>query len=97
MNILNIYFFFFYVENFKRTVVDVLTVAKSALFLKDRDLYLHKLFGQNDPMLQYKPVSVLLFCIIPVAHPRFFNQLYAGMEPYSMVASFIIEALKPSL
>ncbi|XP_044064037.1 acidic amino acid decarboxylase GADL1-like isoform X2 [Siniperca chuatsi] len=31
------------------------------------------------------------------AHPRFFNQLYAGMEPYSMVASFITEALKPSL
>ncbi|XP_049432659.1 LOW QUALITY PROTEIN: acidic amino acid decarboxylase GADL1-like [Epinephelus fuscoguttatus] len=30
-------------------------------------------------------------------HPRFFNQLYAGMEPYSVVASFIAEALKPSL
>ncbi|XP_070690847.1 acidic amino acid decarboxylase GADL1-like [Pempheris klunzingeri] len=34
---------------------------------------------------------------VKTAHPRFFNQLYAGMEPYSMVASFIIEALKPSL
>ncbi|KAM7382401.1 hypothetical protein PAMP_002130 [Pampus punctatissimus] len=34
---------------------------------------------------------------VKTTHPRFFNQLYAGMEPYSMVASFIIEALKPSL
>ncbi|KAI3361513.1 hypothetical protein L3Q82_013659 [Scortum barcoo] len=38
-----------------------------------------------------------LFSVIPVAHPRFFNQLYAGLEPYSMVASFITEALKPSV
>lgn len=30
-------------------------------------------------------------------HPRFFNQLYAGMEPYSTVASFITEAIKTSL
>lgn len=43
-------------------------------------------------------LSVLnLFSVISAAHPRFFNQLYAGMEPYSMVASFIVEALKPSL
>ncbi|XP_042279584.1 acidic amino acid decarboxylase GADL1-like isoform X1 [Thunnus maccoyii] len=34
---------------------------------------------------------------VKTTHPRFFNQLYAGMEPYSMVASFVIEALKPSL
>ncbi|KAG8010350.1 Acidic amino acid decarboxylase GADL1, partial [Nibea albiflora] len=34
---------------------------------------------------------------VKTTHPRFFNQLYAGMEPYSMVASFIVEALKPSL
>ncbi|XP_038568198.1 acidic amino acid decarboxylase GADL1-like isoform X2 [Micropterus salmoides] len=34
---------------------------------------------------------------VKTTHPRFFNQLYAGMEPYSMVASFIAEALKPSL
>uniref|UniRef100_A0AAX7U9J6 Glutamate decarboxylase like 1 n=1 Tax=Astatotilapia calliptera TaxID=8154 RepID=A0AAX7U9J6_ASTCA len=34
---------------------------------------------------------------VKTTHPRFFNQLYGGMEPYSMVASFIIEALKPSL
>uniref|UniRef100_A0A7N8YID6 Glutamate decarboxylase like 1 n=1 Tax=Mastacembelus armatus TaxID=205130 RepID=A0A7N8YID6_9TELE len=34
---------------------------------------------------------------IKTGHPHFFNQLYAGMEPYSMVASFIIEATKTSL
>ncbi|XP_040901337.1 acidic amino acid decarboxylase GADL1-like [Toxotes jaculatrix] len=34
---------------------------------------------------------------VKTAHPRFFNQLYAGMEPYSMVASFITEAVKTSL
>uniref|UniRef100_A0A668ABG3 Glutamate decarboxylase like 1 n=1 Tax=Myripristis murdjan TaxID=586833 RepID=A0A668ABG3_9TELE len=34
---------------------------------------------------------------VKTTHPRFFNQLYAGMEPYSMVGSFIIEAIKPSL
>ncbi|XP_071768120.1 acidic amino acid decarboxylase GADL1 [Centroberyx gerrardi] len=34
---------------------------------------------------------------VKTTHPRFFNQLYAGMEPYSLVGSFIIEALKPSL
>ncbi|KAI3361508.1 hypothetical protein L3Q82_013658 [Scortum barcoo] len=31
---------------------------------------------------------------VKTTHPRFFNQLYAGLEPYSMVASFITEALK---
>ncbi|XP_047453817.1 acidic amino acid decarboxylase GADL1-like [Mugil cephalus] len=34
---------------------------------------------------------------VKTTHPRFFNQLYAGMEPYSLGASFIAEALKPSL
>ncbi|XP_028280995.1 acidic amino acid decarboxylase GADL1 [Parambassis ranga] len=34
---------------------------------------------------------------VKTGHPRFFNQLYAGMEPYSMVASFITEAIKTSL
>uniref|UniRef100_A0A8C4ERQ5 Glutamate decarboxylase-like protein 1 n=1 Tax=Dicentrarchus labrax TaxID=13489 RepID=A0A8C4ERQ5_DICLA len=34
---------------------------------------------------------------VKTTHPHFFNQLYAGMEPYSLVASFIVEALKPSL
>ncbi|KAJ0065914.1 hypothetical protein NL108_000159, partial [Boleophthalmus pectinirostris] len=30
-------------------------------------------------------------------HPHFFNQLFCGLEPYSLAASFIIEALKPSI
>ncbi|XP_059195367.1 acidic amino acid decarboxylase GADL1-like [Centropristis striata] len=34
---------------------------------------------------------------VKTTHPRFFNQLYAGMEPYSLAASFITEALKPSM
>ncbi|KAM7420139.1 hypothetical protein PAMA_014718 [Pampus argenteus] len=34
---------------------------------------------------------------VKTSHPRFFNQLYAGMEPYSMVASFITEAIKTSI
>ncbi|MED6267332.1 Acidic amino acid decarboxylase gadl1, partial [Characodon lateralis] len=34
---------------------------------------------------------------VKTSHPRFFNQLFAGMEPHSMVASFIIEAIKTSL
>uniref|UniRef100_A0A8C5DFL9 Uncharacterized protein n=1 Tax=Gouania willdenowi TaxID=441366 RepID=A0A8C5DFL9_GOUWI len=34
---------------------------------------------------------------VKTTHPRFFNQLFAGMEPYSLVASVIVEALKPSL
>ncbi|XP_014899047.1 acidic amino acid decarboxylase GADL1-like [Poecilia latipinna] len=33
---------------------------------------------------------------VKTGHPRFFNQLFAGMEPHSMVASFIIEAIKTS-
>lgn len=30
-------------------------------------------------------------------HPRFFNQLYAGMDPYSLVGRFLTEAINPSL
>uniref|UniRef100_A0A5F9DIM3 Glutamate decarboxylase like 1 n=1 Tax=Oryctolagus cuniculus TaxID=9986 RepID=A0A5F9DIM3_RABIT len=30
-------------------------------------------------------------------HPRFFNQLYAGLDYYSLVARFITEALNPSV
>uniref|UniRef100_A0A8C3LR39 Glutamate decarboxylase like 1 n=1 Tax=Chrysolophus pictus TaxID=9089 RepID=A0A8C3LR39_CHRPC len=30
-------------------------------------------------------------------HPRFFNQLYAGIDYYSLVARFITEALNPSV
>ncbi|KAF7227635.1 acidic amino acid decarboxylase GADL1 isoform X1 [Nothobranchius furzeri] len=34
---------------------------------------------------------------VKTSHPRFFNQLFAGLEPYSTVASFIIESIKTSL
>uniref|UniRef100_A0A7N6FE27 Glutamate decarboxylase like 1 n=1 Tax=Anabas testudineus TaxID=64144 RepID=A0A7N6FE27_ANATE len=34
---------------------------------------------------------------VKTTHPRFFNQLYAGMDPYSMVGSFITEAITTSL
>lgn len=34
---------------------------------------------------------------VKTGHPRFFNQLYAGMEPYSTVASLITEVNKTSL
>ncbi|XP_036394340.1 acidic amino acid decarboxylase GADL1-like [Megalops cyprinoides] len=34
---------------------------------------------------------------VKTGHPRFFNQLYAGMDPYSLVGRFITEAINPSL
>ncbi|XP_038568195.1 acidic amino acid decarboxylase GADL1-like [Micropterus salmoides] len=34
---------------------------------------------------------------VKTTHPRFFNQLFAGLEPYSTAASFIVETLKTSL
>nr|XP_033786010.1 acidic amino acid decarboxylase GADL1 isoform X4 [Geotrypetes seraphini] len=34
---------------------------------------------------------------VKTGHPRFFNQLYAGMDHYSLVARFITEALNPSV
>ncbi|XP_029442316.1 acidic amino acid decarboxylase GADL1 isoform X2 [Rhinatrema bivittatum] len=34
---------------------------------------------------------------VKTSHPRFFNQLYAGMDHYSLVARFITEALNPSV
>ncbi|XP_072251094.1 LOW QUALITY PROTEIN: acidic amino acid decarboxylase GADL1-like [Leuresthes tenuis] len=34
---------------------------------------------------------------VKTGHPHFFNQLFGGMEPYSMVASFITEAIKTSV
>ncbi|XP_078520065.1 acidic amino acid decarboxylase GADL1 [Lissotriton helveticus] len=34
---------------------------------------------------------------VKTSHPRFFNQLYAGMDHYSLVARFITEALNPSI
>ncbi|NXO02273.1 GADL1 decarboxylase, partial [Rhinopomastus cyanomelas] len=34
---------------------------------------------------------------VKTSHPRFFNQLYAGADYYSLVARFITEALNPSV
>ncbi|MGH0131473.1 UNVERIFIED_CONTAM: hypothetical protein FKN15_011256 [Acipenser sinensis] len=34
---------------------------------------------------------------VKTGHPRFFNQLYAGMDHYSLVARFITEAINPSV
>ncbi|XP_072416788.1 acidic amino acid decarboxylase GADL1-like [Chiloscyllium punctatum] len=34
---------------------------------------------------------------VKTGHPRFYNQLYAGMDHYSLVARFITEALNPSI
>ncbi|MBN3305505.1 GADL1 decarboxylase, partial [Amia calva] len=34
---------------------------------------------------------------VKTGHPRFFNQLYAGLDPYSLVARFITEAINPSV
>ncbi|XP_037533250.1 acidic amino acid decarboxylase GADL1-like [Nematolebias whitei] len=34
---------------------------------------------------------------VKTTHPRFFNQLFAGMDPYSLVASLITETIKTSV
>ncbi|XP_030638995.1 acidic amino acid decarboxylase GADL1-like [Chanos chanos] len=34
---------------------------------------------------------------VKTGHPRFFNQLYGGMDPYSLVGRFITEAINPSI
>ncbi|XP_075683291.1 acidic amino acid decarboxylase GADL1 [Rhinoderma darwinii] len=34
---------------------------------------------------------------VKTSHPRFFNQLYGGMDHYSLAARFITEALNPSV
>lgn len=40
---------------------------------------------------------IACFSSIFSGHPRFFNQLYAGIDYYSLVARFITEALNPSV
>ncbi|GAA6217521.1 acidic amino acid decarboxylase GADL1 isoform X1 [Lates japonicus] len=52
--------------------------------------------GESEPKILQHCRDAIRYSV-KTTHPRFFNQLYAGMEPYSMVASFITEALKPSL
>lgn len=43
-----------------------------------------------------RPVTAC-FSSLFSGHPRFFNQLYAGIDYYSLVARFITEALNPSV
>ncbi|XP_076009942.1 acidic amino acid decarboxylase GADL1-like [Genypterus blacodes] len=52
--------------------------------------------GESESQILQRCKDVVRYSV-KTTHPRFFNQLYAGMEPYSMVASFIIDAIKPSL
>lgn len=59
----------------------------------------------NDQHSAERECDVFSFLANPVTcfssvfsdHPRFFNQLYAGMDYYSLVARFITEALNPSV
>uniref|UniRef100_A0A3B3CKW3 Glutamate decarboxylase like 1 n=1 Tax=Oryzias melastigma TaxID=30732 RepID=A0A3B3CKW3_ORYME len=52
--------------------------------------------GESDSKILQRCKNAIRYSV-KTSHPRFFNQLFAGMEPYSMVASFIIEAVKTSL
>ncbi|XP_072317098.1 acidic amino acid decarboxylase GADL1-like isoform X1 [Eucyclogobius newberryi] len=52
--------------------------------------------GESEEKLLQRCRDVIKYSV-KTAHPRFFNQLYGGMEPYSTAASFITEALKPSI
>ncbi|XP_055985577.1 acidic amino acid decarboxylase GADL1 isoform X1 [Sorex fumeus] len=48
----------------------------------------HKLLELCQDVIRYS---------VKTNHPRFFNQLYAGLDYYSLVARFITEALNPSV
>uniref|UniRef100_A0A8C6S5W4 Cysteine sulfinic acid decarboxylase n=1 Tax=Neogobius melanostomus TaxID=47308 RepID=A0A8C6S5W4_9GOBI len=52
--------------------------------------------GESEEALLRRCSDVIKYSV-KTGHPRFFNQLYAGMEPYSTVGSFITEAIKTSL
>nr|XP_015796086.2 acidic amino acid decarboxylase GADL1 isoform X1 [Nothobranchius furzeri] len=52
--------------------------------------------GESDSKILERCRDAIKYSV-KATHPRFFNQLFAGMEPYSLAASFITEALKPSL
>ncbi|KAK7886818.1 hypothetical protein WMY93_026439 [Mugilogobius chulae] len=52
--------------------------------------------GESEEKVLQRCKDVIKYSV-KTAHPHFFNQLYGGMEPYSTAASFIVEALKPSL
>ncbi|XP_047453689.1 acidic amino acid decarboxylase GADL1-like [Mugil cephalus] len=52
--------------------------------------------GESESRILQRCTDAIRYSV-KTGHPRFFNQLYAGMEPYSTVASFITEAIKTSL
>ncbi|XP_032093993.1 acidic amino acid decarboxylase GADL1 isoform X2 [Thamnophis elegans] len=52
--------------------------------------------GENHPKLLQLCQDVIQFSV-KTYHPRFFNQLYAGIDYYSLAARFITEALNPSV
>ncbi|KAM6909727.1 cysteine sulfinic acid decarboxylase [Xenentodon cancila] len=67
------------------------------LELKDGGESESKILQRCRDAIRYSVKTSKYLCWSVFSHPRFFNQLFAGMEPYSMVASFITEAIKTSL
>ncbi|XP_072139632.1 acidic amino acid decarboxylase GADL1-like [Mobula birostris] len=52
--------------------------------------------GESHHQLLQRCRDVIKYSV-KTGHPRFYNQLYAGMDHYSLVARFITEALNPSV
>ncbi|XP_028986319.1 cysteine sulfinic acid decarboxylase [Betta splendens] len=52
--------------------------------------------GESESMILQRCRDAIKYSV-KTTHPHFFNQLYAGMEPYSTVASFICEAVNTSV
>ncbi|RXM28205.1 Acidic amino acid decarboxylase GADL1 [Acipenser ruthenus] len=53
--------------------------------------------GGEAPQQILKRCKDVIKYSVKTGHPRFFNQLYAGMDHYSLVARFITEAINPSV
>uniref|UniRef100_A0AAZ3RVU3 Glutamate decarboxylase like 1 n=1 Tax=Oncorhynchus tshawytscha TaxID=74940 RepID=A0AAZ3RVU3_ONCTS len=52
--------------------------------------------GEAHPQILQRCRDAIRYSV-KTGHPLFFNQLYAGMDPYSLVGRFITEAINPSL
>ncbi|XP_055760216.1 acidic amino acid decarboxylase GADL1-like isoform X2 [Salvelinus fontinalis] len=52
--------------------------------------------GETHPQILQRCRDAIRYSV-KTGHPLFFNQLYAGMDPYSLVGRFITEAINPSL
>ncbi|XP_048406963.2 acidic amino acid decarboxylase GADL1-like isoform X4 [Stegostoma tigrinum] len=52
--------------------------------------------GESHHQLLQRCRDVIKYSV-KTGHPRFYNQLYAGMDHYSLVARFVTEALNPSI